>query len=176
MTIAARTTRGQRITGEIRTLVASMNPNLPIVRSQTLDDSVALGLVPQRVAVSVSSSLAIVGLLLAAIGIYGVTAYAVTRRTREIGIRVALGAHRADVVRMVLGQGMSLALIGCAIGLMLAAAVSQMLASFLYGIPPADPVIFGGAAALLTVVGLAACYLPARRATRINAMEALRYE
>ena len=153
-----------------------MNPNLPIVRSQTLDDSVALGLVPQRVAVSVSSSLAIVGLLLAAIGIYGVTAYAVTRRTREIGIRVALGAHRADVVRMVLGQGMSLALIGCAIGLMLAAAVSQALASFLYGIPPMDPAIFGGAAALFTVVGLVACYLPARRATRINAMEALRYE
>ena len=176
MTIAARTSRGQRIAGEIRTLVAAMNPSLPIVRSQTLDDSVALGLVPQRVAVSVSSSLGIVGLLLAAIGIYGVTAYAVTRRTREIGIRVALGAHRADVVRMILGQGMSLASIGCAIGLMLAAAVSQVLASFLYGIPPADPVIFGGAAALFTVVGLAACYLPARRATRINAMEALRYE
>jgi predicted permease len=176
MTIAARTTRGQRIAGEIRTLVASMNPSLPIVRSQTLDDSVALGLVPQRVAVSVSSSLGIVGLLLAAIGIYGVTAYAVTRRTREIGIRMALGAHRADVVRLVLGQGMSLAFVGCAIGLILAAAVNQVLAGFLYGIPPMDPAVFGGAAALFIVVGMVACYVPVRRATRINAMEALRYE
>jgi predicted permease len=176
MTVAARTSRGQRIAGEIRTLVASMDPKLPIVRSQTLDDSVALGLVPQRVAVSVSSSLGLVGLLLAAIGIYGVTAYAVTRRTREIGIRVALGANRADVVRMVLGQGMWLAFVGCAIGLILAAAVNQVLAGFLYGIPPMDPAVFGGAAALFIVVGMVACYVPVRRATRINAMEALRYE
>jgi ABC-type antimicrobial peptide transport system permease subunit len=77
---------------------------------------------------------------------------------------------------MVLGQGMSLAFVGCAIGLIFAAAVGQVLAGFLYGISPMDPVIFGGAAALFTVVGLAACYLPARRAMRINAMEALRYE
>ncbi len=176
VTIVARTHRGQRLAGEIRALVASMNPNLPIVAAQTLDEYTALNLVPQRVAASVSGSLGLVGLLLAAIGIYGVMAYAVTRRTREIGVRIALGAQRADVVGMVLRQGMSLALIGSCVGLLLAAAVSRLLASLLFGIPPLDAVAFGGAAALFTVTGLAACYVPARRAARINATEALRHE
>ena len=111
-----------------------MNPNLPIVQSQTLEDYAALTLVPQRVAASVSGSLGIVGLLLAAIGIYGVTAYMVSSRTREIGIRVALGARRGDVVRMVLRQGMMLALAGMAIGLVLAAGASRLLGSLLFGI------------------------------------------
>src|SRR5712692_6491390 len=98
-----------------------MDPNLPIVRAQTFEDYSALGLVPQRVAASVSGSLGAVGLLLASIGIYGVTAYAVARRTREIGIRMALGAQQSDVVRRVLRQGMTLALCGVGIGLVLAA-------------------------------------------------------
>jgi predicted permease len=176
ITIVARTSRGQRIADEIRSLVMSLNPNLPIVSAQTLEDSTALGLVPQRVAVSVSGSLGIVGVLLAAIGIYGVTAYWVTRQTREIGIRLALGAQRAEIVRMVLRQGLSIAAIGAGIGLALAAGASQLLATFLFGVPPFDPVIFAGAAVLFAVIGLAACYVPVRCATRIDAMEALRYE
>ena len=143
---------------------------------QTLEDHAALNLVPQRVAASVSGSLGIVGLLLAAIGIYGVTAYMVSSRTREIGIRVALGAQRGDVVRMVLRQGMALALAGVAIGLALAAGLSRLLGSLLFGIGAADPLTFGGAAALFCVIGLIACYVPARRATAVDAMEALRYE
>jgi ABC-type antimicrobial peptide transport system permease subunit len=153
-----------------------MNPNLPIVSAQTFEDHASLGLVPQRVAASVSASLGLVGLLLAAIGIYGVTAYMVTSRTREIGIRIALGARRRDVVRMVLGQGMTLALIGVAIGLALAAAVSRALGSLLFGVGTADPLAFGGSALVFSLIGLAACYVPARRATEIEATQALRYE
>jgi predicted permease len=174
--IVARTTRGQRIADELRALVASMNPNLMIATTQTADDYTALGLLPQRIAVSVSGSLGIVGALLAAIGIYGVTAYAVTRRTREIGIRLALGARRADVVGMILRQGMSLAVIGTALGLVLAAAAGRLLTTFLFGLPPVDPVTFAAAAVLFAAISLVACYVPVRRAVRIGAMEALRYE
>ena len=176
MTIAARTSHRERIADEIRTLIASMDPTLAIVTSQTLEDSTALGLVTQRVAASLSGSLGIVGLLLAGIGIYGVTAYAVARRTREIGIRIALGAQRRDIVGMVLGQGMSIAAIGFVVGSVLAAAASQVLSGFLFGIPPLDPVPFTGAVVLLLAIGLAACYLPARRATKVDPVVALRYE
>jgi predicted permease len=176
VTLVARTTHGQRIADEIRSLVTSLNPNLPIVTSQTLEDAAALGLVPQRVVVSVAGGLGLIGALLASIGIYGIAAYAVARRTREVGIRIALGARRADVVAMVLHQGIRLAVIGSAIGLVLAAGASRALVVFLFGVSPLDPVIFGGAAAMFTCVGLAACYLPARRASRIDPLTALRYE
>jgi predicted permease len=176
VTVVARTTRGQRIAEELRALVASMNPNLPIVTAQTLDDVAALGLVPQRVAASVSGSLGLVGALLAAIGIYGLTAYSVTRRTREIGIRMALGARRADVIVMILREGMSLAFIGSAIGLVLAAAAGRLLASFLFGVAPIDPVAFSAVAALFVVISLAACFVPARNAARTDPIVALRYE
>ncbi|TMB54488.1 MAG: FtsX-like permease family protein [Chloroflexi bacterium] len=153
-----------------------MDPTLAIVTSQTLEDSTALGLVAQRVAASLSGSLGIVGLLLAGIGIYGVTAYTVARRIREIGIRIALGARRSDIVGMVLGEGMSIAVIGSAVGSILAAAASQLLTGFLFGIPPLDPVPFAGAVLLLLAIGLVACYVPARRATRVDPVVALRYE
>ena len=125
---------GRRLAADIRTLLASMNPNLPIVQCADARGVRTLGLIPQRIAASVAGSLGIVGLLLAAIGIYGVTAYMVTSRTREIGIRIALGAQRGSVVRMVLRQGMMLTLIGAAIGLALAAAVSRLLGSLLFGV------------------------------------------
>ena len=176
ITIAARTTHGQRIADELRALLVSMNPNLPVVAAQTLDDSIALGLTPQRVAASVAGGLGTVGLMLSGIGIYGVMAYAVTRRTREIGIRLALGAQRADVMRLVLREGLSLTVIGSAIGVIVAAAISRVLAGFLFGIAPADPIAFGGTIVLFATIGLAACYVPVLRATRIDPKQALRYE
>jgi predicted permease len=176
LTIVARTARGQRIADEIRSLVAEMNPDLPIVASQTLEEATALGLVPQRVVVSVAGGLGAVGALLAAIGIYGVTAYAVARRRREIGIRMALGARRVDVVRMILQRGIRLTVIGCSIGLLLAAGASQALVVFLFGVAPLDPAVFGSAAACFAIIGLAACYLPARKATTVDPLVALRYE
>jgi predicted permease len=174
--VAARTTAGRRIDNQFRALLASMNPALPILAIQTLEDSVSLGLAPQRVTASVSGSLGIVGLLLAGIGIYGVTAYAVARRTREIGIRIALGAGPADIVRMVVREGVWLTLIGSAAGLLIAAAIGRVLAGFLFGIPPIDPLTFMGTTVLFAVIGLAACYAPVRRATRIDPTQALRSE
>jgi len=176
MTIVARSSDGQRLATEVRKLVASLDPNLPIIVSQTLDDYTSLNLVPQRVAASVTASLGAVGLLLAAIGIYGVTAYMVTSRTREIGIRMALGAQPMAVLRIVLGQGLGLTLAGAAIGLVLAAGAGRLLGSLMFGVGATDPVTFVGAAVLFCVVGLVACYAPARRASAIDAMEALRYE
>jgi predicted permease len=176
VTILARTTHGQRMATEIRVLVASINPNLPILTAQSLEDHAGPVQTQLRVAASVSAGVGFVGLLLASIGVYGVTAYAVTRRTREIGVRLALGARRADVVRMVLWQGMSLVATGSLIGLVLAAGASRLLTRLFFGLPRLDPVTFVGAAALFAAIGLAACYVPARRATHIDAMKALRYE
>ena len=176
LTLVARTTRGQRLVGQVRSLLGSLNPGLPIMSAQTLEASVVTGLAPQRIVASVSGGLGIVGLMLAGIGIYGVTAYSVARRTREIGIRVALGARRLDILRMVLREGLSPTLTGSAVGLVFAAAVSRALAAFLFGLPPLDPVTFAGTALLCAGIGLAACYAPARRATAVDPLRALRCE
>jgi predicted permease len=176
ITVVARTTHGQRIANELRALLASTNTNLPITAAQTLEESLAFGLTPQRVVLWVSGGFGLVGLLLAGLGIYGVTAFIVTRRTREIGIRMALGAQRAHVIRMILRQGMAPVAVGSALGMLVAAASSRVLTAYLFGIPPIDPVAFSGVALLFLFVALAACYMPVRRATRINSMEALRYE
>jgi predicted permease len=174
LTIVARATHGQRLADRLRTAVASIDPNVLIVRAQTLDEHISLGRVPQRIAASVSGSLGLVGLLLAAIGIYGVMAFAVTLRAREFGIRIALGAERGDVMRMVLRQGVAIIAVGCAIGLGLAAALARPLAMVLLDVSPMDPIAFGGAAALCAIAGLAACYGPARRAIDADPMAALR--
>jgi predicted permease len=176
MMIAVRTTQGERFATEIRALVTSLNPALPIISAQTFSDLTAVALVPQRVAASASGALGLVGLLLAAIGIYGVSAYMVTSRTREFGIRIALGARPATVVAMVLRQGMSLAVIGSAVGLALGAVAGRLMRTFLFGAAPLDLVTFVAVAATFLLVGLAASYWPARRATRIDPIEALRYE
>jgi putative ABC transport system permease protein len=177
LTILARTIRGERRAGAIRALVTAMNPNLPILAAHTLEERQTGPVVLQlRIAALVSGTVGLVGLMLASIGIYGVTAYAIARRTREIGIRMTLGAQRADVVRMVLRQGMTLVAIGAGIGLLLAALAGRVLARLLFGLPPLDPVTFGGATLLFAAIGLAACYVPIRRATHINPVEALRYE
>jgi len=154
-----------------------MNPNLPMLTALTLERQQSGPVETQlRIAAVVAGALGIVGLLLAAIGIYGVASYGVTQRTREIGIRLSLGASRTTVLRMVLRQGMLLVGIGGGIGLLLGAAVGTLLSGPRFGVAPPDGVLFVGVATLFGLVGLAACYVPARRATRIGAMEALRYE
>jgi hypothetical protein len=176
MTIVARAAPGQRIADDFRALLASTEPNLPTVTARTLDDSVALGLAPQRAVAAVAGSLGMVGMTLTGIGIYGVVAYAVARRTREIGIRIALGARRADVIGMILREGMWLIAIGSAIGAFVAGAASRVLAGFLFGIPPIDPTTFGATAVLFAALGLAACCVPVLRATHIDPVHALRHE
>ena len=176
VTIMARANHGQRLAGDLRRLIAALDPNLPIVSTQTFAEYAAVGLVPQRVAASVAGSLGLVGLLLAAFGIYGVTASVVASRRREIGVRMALGATAADIGRIVLRHGAALAAIGLAIGFGLAAAASRVIASFLLGVSPGDVVSFAWAGALFAAATLAACFVPARRAARLDPVDALRHD
>ena len=177
ITILARTTGPTSVADDIRALVTSMNPSLPVLVAQTLD-SLGRGPVETqlRVAATVAGSVGLIGLLLAAMGIYGVTAYTVARRTREIGIRLSLGAGRSAVVGMILRQGMTLVGIGLAIGLALSLGVGRMLAAQRFGITAPGAATFVAATMLFIVVALIACYAPLRRAIRIAAMDALRYE
>jgi putative ABC transport system permease protein len=161
---------------QVRAIVADVNRNLPVMEALPLRDVTAIGLAPQRVAAAVAGTLGVVGLLLAAIGIYGVTAYAVSRRTREIGIRIALGADQSRVLTLVLRQGLMLAAIGVAIGVALAGAGSSLLESLLFGVRGLDPVTFAAACLLFALVSLSASYFPARRAARVDPIVALRSE
>jgi predicted permease len=169
-------TAGTSVIPGVRALVHQMQPALPVTSAMPLSEVTAIGLVPQRLAATLSGTLGLVGLLLAAIGIYGVTSYAVSRRTREIGVRIALGADRGAVLRMVLRQGTLLVGGGIAIGLGFAAIASRFLHSLLLGVSAVDPLAFAGAALLFAAVALAATYVPARRAARIDPMTALRAE
>jgi putative ABC transport system permease protein len=175
LSLLVKSSRGGVIPA-VRALVREMDPNLPVTTALPLEQVTALTLIPQRVAGAVAASLGVVVLLLAAIGIYGVTSYSVDRRTREIGIRMALGANRATVLRLVIRQGVVLTAIGVTLGLAAGAAGAQVLRSLLFGVSALDPLAFGGAALLFGVVSLAASYLPARRATRVDPMIALRAE
>jgi putative ABC transport system permease protein len=129
-----------------------------------------------QVGAMISSSLGILGLFLASLGIYGLMSYSVAQRTHELGIRIALGANRSDILKLVLGQGLRISLVGLAVGLAIAMAVTRVIAAMLYGVKPTDPATFGGVSLLLTAVALLASYLPARRAAKVQPLVALRYE
>jgi predicted permease len=160
----------------VRRIVAGVDPALPILREQALSEQAAVALLPQRIALFVSGGLGVVALLLALLGIYGVTAYAVARRTREIGVRVALGAQRSDVIALVLRQGLVLAGWGVMLGALAAFGVTRLLGGLLYGVPPTDALALGAAAALLALTALGASWIPARRAARLDPVIALRSE
>jgi predicted permease len=174
--IVARSKDGRRLADELRAAVVAMNPALPIVSARTAEEYTSLGLLPQRIVATTAGGLGVVGLLLAAIGVYGVTAYAVARRTREFGVRIALGATTRDIVAMVLWQGMRVTAAGLTVGLFLAAGAGSAAAAYLFGVTPIDPATFAAVAVLFTVIGLAACYAPARCATEVDPVNALRAE
>ena len=165
---------GATIPEQVREQVQSIDPELPVFGAQTLDDAVSDSLAQRRFSMEMVGLFAITALVLATIGIYGVISYIVNERTHEIGIRLALGAERKNILGMVLRQGLSLAIAGAAVGLIGAIVVSRLVANLLYNVPPADPVTFAAAAVIFIGVALVGCYLPARRATRVDPMMAFR--
>ena len=164
------------LTGEVRQALSRIDPSLPLFSVRTMDDVIAENAQGQRFLSLLIGSFAALAALLAAIGIYGVLSYLVTQRTREIGIRMALGASRRRVLGGILGEGARLALIGFAVGLAGALAAGRILASLLHEVQPGDPMVLASTAGLLAAVALIACYLPARRAAKLDPMRALRYE
>jgi putative ABC transport system permease protein len=165
-----------QLAGAVRTAIASIDPDQPVAKMQTMDEVVANSLNQPRFTALLLAIFSGVAVTLAVVGIYGVLFYTVSQRTHEIGIRMALGAQRSDVLRMVLSHGMALTLFGVGIGLALALAASRFLQKLLFEVQPTDPITYAGVAALLAAVALVACYIPARRATKVDPMVALRYE
>jgi putative ABC transport system permease protein len=153
-----------------------VDPDLPVFGIRTMEDVVSRSLAQRRFQLQAIGAFALVALLLAAIGIYGVTAFWVNQRTQEIGIRIALGAGGMDVIGMVVRQGMSLTLWGVAAGLAGAFPLARLLRTLLFGTTPFDAPIFAGISVLLAMAALLACYIPARRATRVDPVVALRAE
>jgi predicted permease len=160
----------------VRQAFGAFDRRLPLLDFAPLQQYADVGLLPQRIAVSVAGSLGALALVLAAIGLYGLTSFMVTSRTREIGVRVALGAGHARIIRLVLGDGLRLAAVGVTIGLVLSVGAAQLLSNVLFGVSSLDPIAFGGATLTITGVALIATYLPARRATAVDPLVALRVD
>jgi ABC-type antimicrobial peptide transport system permease subunit len=149
---------------------------MPIFDVKTLEEHIGISLFLQRMAATLLSIFGVLALSLSALGLYGVMTYAVSQRTRELGIRLSIGANQWDVLKLILGQALMLSAIGMTGGLVVALAVTRFSAHLLYGISPSDPVTFAGISVLIVVITLVAGYFPARRATRIDPMIALRSE
>jgi putative ABC transport system permease protein len=155
---------------------ATLDANMPVFDVKTMNEHISISLFLPRMAATLLALFGLLALLLATIGLYGVMSYSVGQRTREIGIRISIGAQRRDVLRLVMGQGLILSLIGIVIGLVAALGLTRLIASLLFGVSATDPVTFGLITLLLACVALAACYFPARRATKVDPMVALRNE
>ena len=160
----------------LRAAVWALDPQLAVAQVRTMDQVISASTTPRRFNLFLLAGFASLALTLSAIGIYGVIAYSVVRRVNEIGIRMALGAQRRDVMRLVIGQGLLLLGIGLVVGIVGALGLTRALASFLYGIRPTDPMTFAGVVVILATVALLASYIPARRATKVDPMIALRCE
>jgi putative ABC transport system permease protein len=176
MTLAVRAANPEKLTPAIRGQVKAIDPDQPITEVRTMNEIISRSVWQPRLYAILFVVFAAVALALASVGIYGVMAYSVSERTREIGIRVALGAQQRDVLNLVVAQGMKLALIGACIGLGAALALTRLMQSLLFEVSATDPLTFAGLAAFLSIVAMLACYLPARRAMKVDPMVALRCE
>jgi putative ABC transport system permease protein len=164
------------LTNAARAAVLSLDPQQPIEDINTMEKLRADTLAPDRLNLLLLGSFAALALLLALIGLYGVISYTVTQRQSELGLRLALGAQRRDILRLVIGQGMKLALLGVALGTIAALFATRLMTSLLFNVSASDPLTYGAIAALLVLVTLLACWIPARRATKVDPMIALRCE
>ncbi|HLY59898.1 MAG TPA: ABC transporter permease [Terriglobia bacterium] len=168
--------RDAGLTAAVKKVVADLDPDQPVTDVMSMDQLLSESITDPKIYMQLFGIFAGMALALAAVGIYGVMAYFVTERTHEIGVRVALGAQRAQVLAMVVQEGLKLTLIGVAAGVAMAFGLTRLIASFLFGVKPTDPVTFAAVSLVLTCVALLACYLPAHRATKVDPMVALRYE
>jgi ABC-type antimicrobial peptide transport system permease subunit len=177
LTLVVRTaSEPQGVIGALRGEFQQLDANLPVYNVKTMTEHMALPLFPARVAAMLLGSFGVLALILAAIGIFGVMSYSVSQRTREIGIRMALGANARGILKLVVGHGLKLIVLGMGIGLAGAFAGTRLMSALLYGVSATDSATFVVIALLLTGVALLACYLPARRATKVDPMAALRCE
>jgi predicted permease len=174
--VARAGTEPRTMVHAVQAEVAALDPRMPMFDVKTLEEHIGLSLFLQRMAATLLSIFGLLALSLAAVGLYGVMAYVVSQRTRELGIRMSIGARRRDVFALVLSQGMILSVIGVLGGLLAALAVTRLTAHLLYGVSATDPVTFMLTALLLTGVALVACYFPAQRATKVDPMLALRID
>ncbi|HTG14117.1 MAG TPA: FtsX-like permease family protein, partial [Blastocatellia bacterium] len=168
--------RPENLIAAVRAQVREIDPDLPVTRIMPMTEVVARSVWQPRLYTALFGVFAAVALILATVGIYGVMSYSVTERTREIGLRMALGAQRQDVLKLVVGQGIILASIGVGVGLAAAVGLTRLMTSLLFDVTATDPFTFAAVSVLLTGVALGACFVPARRAAKVDPMIALRYE
>jgi predicted permease len=177
MILVARTAvEPEKMFPPVRAEVATLDPEIPMFDAKTLEEHIGISLFLQRMAATLLSIFGLLALSLSAIGLYGVMSYSVSQRTRELGIRISVGAERRDIFKLIVGQGLALSIVGLLCGLVVALAVTRLTANLLYGVSATDPATFIAIALLLLCVTLLACYFPARRATKVDPMIALRVE